>query len=113
MSNLLYHKLIDLLTDEPFYSDFKFRKRDKSFIKKTEFGFEALSLENYWIGYDLKRDKEALVIQPLYLKRFDILHKWFEKFSFKTLSDQRDNYSIGFDGKMLGETDFFYFLLNE
>lgn len=39
--------------------------------------------------------------------RFDILLKWFESYSFKSLQDQRDNPSVGFSGKMLERQDNF------
>ncbi|WP_181304375.1 hypothetical protein [Rufibacter sp. XAAS-G3-1] len=42
--------------------------------------------------------------------RFDILSKWFEKFSFKSISDQRNNLTVFADGKTLGNQDEFYFL---
>ncbi len=54
----------------------------------------------------------SLVIYPIYGVRFDILSKWFEKFSMKNLQDQRDRASIGFSGDMLSMQDKFYFNLN-
>lgn len=52
-----------------------------------------------------------LVIYPIYGVRFDVLLKWFEKFSVKTLQDQRDRPSISFTGNMLSQQDKFYFPL--
>lgn len=54
----------------------------------------------------------SLVIYPIYGIRFDILHKWFEKFSIKSLQDQRDRASISFSGDMLSLQDKFYFSLD-
>lgn len=54
----------------------------------------------------------SLVIYPIYGVRFDILSKWFEKFSMKNLQDQRDGASIDFSGDMLSMQDKFYFNLN-
>lgn len=41
--------------------------------------------------------------------RFDLLKKWFEAYSFKTLRGQRDNPSVGFSGNMLERQDKFIF----
>lgn len=76
-------------------------------------GGEEIIMLYYQSGYDLARDKAAVNIQPLYLKRFDVLHKWFEKFSVKTIRDQRDGYSVGFDGRMLDKRNEFFFLMDE
>lgn len=106
-----YDVLEQLLTDK-YFSEFQYRKRDCRLIRIDTQGFEAIEFQ-YWDGFDLLRDKRAMVVKPLYLKRFDVLHQWFEKFSFKTKSDQRDNYSIGFDGSMLEKQNEFYFLLDK
>lgn len=112
MTNLLLLQIVKALTCEPRFSEFKFRKRDSSLIRKISGGFEIIELQN-WAEQDIVSGKKALTIKPLYLKRFDILHQWFEPFSFKSLRDQRDNYSIGFDGAMLKKKNQFFFLLNE
>lgn len=111
MSDILFDKILQKLQLDICFSEFTLRRKDNCLIKKTSGGFEAIELQ-HWKGFDLSRNEVALVIKPLYLKRFDVLHKWFEKFSFKSLSDQRENYSIGFDGKMLGNFSEFYFLVN-
>ena len=48
-----------------------------------------------------------IIIYPIYMVRFDILLKWFERYSFKSLQDQRDNSSVNFSGKMLERQDNF------
>ena len=76
-------------------------KRDYSLFFKTESGKQFIELDHW-------RDRDttsSLVIYPIYGVRFDILHKWFEKFSVKTLQDQRDRASISFSGSMLGLQD--------
>ncbi|WP_394676011.1 hypothetical protein [uncultured Sphingobacterium sp.] len=107
----LLNGIVNDLCKEPYFSAFKYRKRDSSFVRKTIEGFDAIELQ-FWDGYDLKRDCRSLVIKPLYMKRFNVLHRWFEAYSFKSLSDQRDNYSIGFDGGMIDGTLQFYFRLD-
>lgn len=108
----LINSIVDDLSTIPYFKEYKYRKRDCRFIKQTLDGFNAIELQ-FWDGYDLERDCRALVVNPLYLKRFDVLHKWFEKYSFKSLSDQRNSYSIGFEGKMINATLQFYFRLDE
>ncbi len=78
-----------------------FRLKGEGFFKKTSDGWEVIEIEGYTRGWNMETDKPALRLYPIYLRRFDILHKWFEPFSFKDLKDQRSNYTIGFDGKML------------
>lgn len=106
--NDLFSEIIEKLSSLEYFSDFKFRKRDFRLIKKNVNGYEVVEFQ-FWV----EKNQSTLVVKPLYLKRFDVLHKWFEKFSFKTLVDQRDNYSIGFDGNMLGKRNEFSFLLDK
>lgn len=108
----LFNEVLANLLSEQYFSVFTYRKRDCCLLKTNELGFEAIELQ-YWEGFDLTSGKKSLVIKPLYLKRFNVLHKWFEKFSFKSKVDQRDNYSIGFDGGMLKEQNLFYFALDK
>ncbi len=112
MSKELLNTVLGNLLEDKFFSEFKFRKRDSRLIRLMKDGFDAVEFQ-YWEGFDLGRGKSALVVKPLYLKRFDVLHKWLEKYSFKNKTDQRDNFSIGFDGTMLGKQNEFYFLLDQ
>lgn len=109
MINPLFQEIIKKLLKNAFWKDFRFRKRDNTLINKNDLGFEMVELQS-WDGFDLQRNKEALVVKPLYLKRFNILHKWFERYSFKSKTDQRDNYSIGFDNGQLIGKDQYHFL---
>lgn len=73
-------------------------------------GGKRQSIElDHWIDHSTS----SLVIYAVYGVRFDILHKWFEKFSFNTLQDQRDWTSVAFSGNMLGQRDEFHFKLNK
>lgn len=96
-----FDKIVNDLAQLDFFSGYKFRKRDYSLFFKTESGKQFIELDHW-------RDRDttsSLVIYPIYGVRFDILHKWFEKFSVKTLQDQRDRASISFSGSMLGLQD--------
>ena len=103
----LFNLILSELTTDRFFNDFKFRKRDSSFIRKTDYGKNIIMLDHWNV------DLESMVIYPQYLVRFDVLRKWFEKFSFKSLKDQRDCVYVGFTGEMLGSQDKFRFLYDK
>jgi hypothetical protein len=105
-------KIIELLLADDYFSGFKYRKKDYRLIKKDSQGFYSIGFQ-FWDSYDLKRDQVAMIVIPAYRRRFDILHKWFEKFSFRTLADQRDSNTIGFIGRMLERQNDFFFLYSE
>ena len=103
--------ILESIISDPFFNDFVIRKSDNSIICKTEYGYKKIWFW-YYNSYDLKRDALALEIRPNYEIRFNVLHKWIEKYSKRTLADQRDDHSVGFTGHMIGATDEFYFLEN-
>lgn len=86
-------KIIERIQQDPYFAEFKYRKKDYTFIKKDKIGFEKIVFFNH-DSYDLKRDCIAKAVEPQYFRRFDVLHQWFEKHSFKTLPTQRDSYSV-------------------
>lgn len=104
---MIFDKIIKDLLQLNFFSEYKFRKRDSSFLLKTKGGKQFIEMD-HWID----EATSSLVIYPIYGVRFDILSKWFEKFSVKNLQDQRDGASIDFSGEMLSIQDEFYFNLN-
>ena len=104
---MIFDKIIKDLLQLNFFSEYKFRKRDSSFLLKTKGGKQFIEMD-HWID----EATSSLVIYPIYGVRFDILSKWFEKFSMKNLQDQRDGASIDFSGDMLSMQDKFYFNLN-
>ena len=98
-----FDKLASELLEDHYFQKFKFRKRDSALIQKTKYGIQFIELHHWTYG------NLTLVIHPQYFVRFDILSRWFEKFSFKTLRDQRDGWYVGFTGEMLGKQDSFEF----
>lgn len=88
---MIFDKIIKDLLNLNFFSEYKFRKRDSSFLLKTKGGKQIIEMD-HWID----EATSSLVIYPIYGVRFDILSKWFEKFSMKNLQDQRDGASIDF-----------------
>lgn len=106
--DFIFNEIINDLIQFDFFSGYKFRKRDSSFFLKTKGGKQIIELD-HWTD----AAKSSLVIYPIYGVRFDILSKWFEKFSVKKIQDQRDRASIAFSGNMLSLQDKFYFRLDK
>lgn len=98
-----FDKIVSELQSDTYFQKFKFRKRDGSFRLKTNYGVQSIELRHWNYG------NLSLEIQPQYHIRFDILSKWFEKFSYRTITSQRDDSQIGFDGQMLGRQNLFDF----
>lgn len=99
--------MLERLKSENLFSDFKLRKSSCSLIQRTIWGYRRVDLLHY-NGFDLERNDLALEVKPLYRVRFECLHKWFEKFSFRSLSDQRNTGSICFSEYMLGKSKYFH-----
>ena len=76
--DFIFNEIINDLIQFDFFSGYKFRKRDSSFFFKTKGGKQIIELD-HWTD----AAKSSLVIYPIYGVRFDILSKWFEKFSVK------------------------------
>ena len=87
----MFDRIKNDLASLDYFSKYKFRKRDSSFFFKTKEGKQFIELD-HWID----NTTSSLVIYPIYGVRFDILSKWFEKFSVKSLQDQRDRASVDF-----------------
>lgn len=96
----IFQIVVERLKSEPFLNGFKFRKRDYSFIQQENGLRRSIELD-HWIK------DGVLIVYPIYMVRFDVLLKWFEPYSFKSLQIQRDNPSVDFSGNMLGQQDKF------
>ena len=86
--------LQQLIASSEYLSEFKLKGR--KLIRATADGWESVEFEAYTRSWDSETDKPALRLYPIYGRRFDVLHKWFEPFSFKTLKDQRSNYTVAY-----------------
>ena len=98
-----FETILGELLDHPYLHQFKYRKRGSFLIKKTSYGKELIQLD-HWNSWNI-----SLTVRPIYGVRFDILSKWFEKFSVRTLVDQRDDFSVMFEGDILGRPRMFEF----
>ena len=85
------------VTDLKYLSTFKFNKSIKTYKRKTDFGFYKIEIEIFKT-VDSERNELAICLKPIFCIRFDELSKWFEKYSFKTISDQRNNGQVYFEG---------------
>lgn len=94
--------IIQDLRKNTFLADFKFRKTDSVFHSELDGVTKIIELA-HWQVYP----PTAVEIYPMYNVRFEILHRWFERFSARTLRDQRNDDSIGFNGKMLSAQNTF------
>lgn len=97
--------IMENLKGLPFLCDFKYRKSSprRFYIKdKERILYVEFACNNYG---------GMLFLEPSYGVRYNILHKWFEKFCKRSLKDQRDSYSYAFTGKMIdnNQESFFYF----
>ncbi len=103
--------ILEVIASDVYFKNFKIRKSDNGIICKTDYGYKGVFF-SYYNSYDLSRNDLALEITPSYRIRFNVLHKWFEKYSKRPLVFQRDDRSIGFVGRMIGTKENFYFLEN-
>lgn len=95
----------------PELEDYKWLKSKNQFKLKTDFGNFRLDLEN-WVSFDVERDEACVTIRPQFFVRHDSLHAWFEEFSFKSKSDQRNTWTVGYSPSMIGLENECNFLRN-
>lgn len=112
--------IVERLKSEDFLNDFEYHISSKAFVYKTPGEKLIVELDPYTTDYLISCDGDkptvkdihkSIVIRPCVGKRFEIVHKWFEIFTFHySVRDQRSWDSIGFSGRMLGfeQENFFY-----
>lgn len=88
-SKELMTRILSDLMQDPYLAQFKLRKSDCFFYIKEGDMRKSISLQHW-------SDILASHIRPTYGVKFGILMKWFERFSFMTLKDQRYNSEIFF-----------------
>jgi hypothetical protein len=96
MKKGLFDTIISDLRSDDFFSDSKFVRAYNTLILRNRDGFVAVDLQHWrdFEDYDDESETESCAIRPVYGRHFDILNKWFEKFSFKELNDQRYGFDI-------------------
>lgn len=90
----LFGVIKSLLLQEPEFQGFVFRKQNNKFVFKFNGGAFFIEIRRV-----MKWSYEYTAAISV---RYDICFKWFEKFSFKSLQDQRQNYLFGESFDMAG-----------
>lgn len=109
MNNEVFNAIVADLNASDLLSDFKYLKSSSKLVLKTPEIKRVLSLEHSWVSHIF-----WIAIDPAFGVRFDILHKWFEKYSIRQLKDQRQDESVGFTCGMIYKTaDSYYDFLKD
>lgn len=98
-----FNKIINDLKKDPFFKDFTFVKSKSIFYKESD-GKRLFIELGHWQDFP----PSALNIYPMYCVRFEVLHRWFEKFSFRDVRSLRRDDSFGMDGGSMSDHDTFY-----
>ena len=84
MKKELFKTLVSDLKADVFFSDYKYIRSDNTFWYNS--GADSVFVDLFhWRDYW----DDNCVIRPVYCRHFDILSKWFEKFSVMSIKDQR------------------------
>ena len=102
MTSKLFETIISDIKNDSFFSEYKFKKSENMLYLRDDDSTLFVEL-NHWQDYG------ECTICITYGRRFDILTKWFEKFSFKTLRDQRNNPDVMCDNTDFGQEEYIYF----
>lgn len=99
-------ELLDSITDSllanPIFKDFHVRKKDHSIIYKNKMVTKSLE-------FKILVFSERIWIIPYYFIRYEVLRKWFETHSHKSITDQKKIASFTYFGKKLNVQDTFKF----
>ncbi|MCH5347010.1 MAG: hypothetical protein J1E63_07860 [Muribaculaceae bacterium] len=109
-------KIFTRLKENPYFEGYKFCKSPTSFYKKTKGRKETIGISFYYPPFFQEYIESAVAqIYPYYDVRFDILHRWFYKFDFRSPLAKRLNSSISYIPDMfgLGLRNDFKYPLNE
>lgn len=98
-----FDKITNDLKKDSFFNDFTFIKKQSTFYKK--FDGKKLFIE---LGHWQDFPPSAINIYPMYCVRFEILHRWFERFSFRDVESLRRDDSFGMDGIGMSDQETFY-----
>lgn len=97
--------VIEDLKELPFLSDFQYRKSSprRFYIKDKE--------RTLFIEFRACNEGGLLFLEPVYGVKYNVLHKWFQKFSKRSINDQRGTCSFAFLGRQIDkhQDGFYYF----
>ena len=83
----IFEEMLQLFMNDSFFDSYTFRKRDSSFIQKCDGGYRQILLSHL-------QDICYFRVSPVFIVRFDFVHKWFEKYSSRPLRSQRDDATV-------------------
>ena len=99
MEQKLFDTIISDIKNDSFFTEYKYKKSENMLYHRE--GNSTLFVElDHWQDYG------ECIIYIIYGRRFDILTKWFEKFSFKSLRDQRNNPDVMCDNTYFGQEEY-------
>lgn len=101
-SKELFQLILDGLKADPYFQQFKFRKYDSTFYIKDKQKKLLIELEHW-------SDIVELNIRPIYGVRYEVLSKWYEKFTPLSIKDERDAWHIFLGGHSYGKDTIYYF----
>ena len=92
--------LIPYLKEDCFFDDFKFRKSDSSFIRKSKDpkGWYQVEIRNWESFGD---DGDELSVDLGYGIRLDKYHTWYDEYNFKCPADRRACDTVAFSNTKL------------
>lgn len=97
----LFETLVSDIMADPFFADYKFKKSESMLYRRDGDSTACVILEHC-------RFYDECEIYVIYGRRFEILTKWFEKFSHLTLRDQRNSPNVKNFNKHYGQENEIY-----
>lgn len=82
----LFKTIVSDIQSDPFFSKYKFIRSENRFVLRGKEEFIYVELEHWRDYWD-----DACILRPYCGKHFNILAKWFEKYSVKPIKIQRSN----------------------
>lgn len=101
-------KIIHYIMEDNNFNDFKLRKSDGSFSLKKN-GITKRVLIEEWVN----DERTELIIKPFFIIRIDKLHKWYEPYHSKSISDQKIANTTIFTADQFGFTEKYQLDLND
>ena len=105
MAKNIFEQIISDIKGDSFFSEYKFKKSENLLFLRDAESILSVGLEHW-------QDYGECTIYITYGRRFEVLTKWFEKYSFKTLRDQRNNPDVIYDNTNFGQEENICFDLN-
>lgn len=103
MEKRTFNFLFDRLLSEEYFSDYKIGRSNSSLVLKMRDSKLFVILE-HWYEHGIYN------VNPMYGKRFELLHRWKEKICFRKLSDQRNDSTVIFvEPELKTEGNFGYY----